>query len=153
MLKSPRKWLNIIYIPTVVVILVSTQVLVAFSMYAATKSKETPKYVNIFGAVFSALFLILNIVVFAIYINTHTQVPMTTPLKTKDGGVSDAFTQKFGITPREREVISLILLGKTNKEMAIAFNLSEDTIKTHTKNIYRKTGVSGRFALQSLLCS
>lgn len=69
----------------------------------------------------------------------------------REAGLSAAFTAKYSITPREAEVIGLVLEGKTNKEIAIALDFTEDTAKKHTKNIYSKVGVSGRFALQALL--
>jgi DNA-binding CsgD family transcriptional regulator len=79
---------------------------------------------------------------------TPSQAP---PLWTREAGISGGFISKFNITKREDEVITLILQGKTNKEIAVALNVTVETAKMHTKNIYRKTGVSGRFALQSLL--
>ena len=53
----------------------------------------------------------------------------------------------FSFTPREREVISAILTGYANKEIAAKFSLSEDTVKHHLSNIYTKAGVSNRLEL------
>ncbi len=53
----------------------------------------------------------------------------------------------FSFTPREREVISAILTGYANKEIAAKFSLSEDTVKHHLSNIYAKAGVSNRLEL------
>jgi DNA-binding CsgD family transcriptional regulator len=39
----------------------------------------------------------------------------------------------------------------SDKEIASALNIAVSTAQTHCKNIYRKTGVSGRSALQALL--
>ncbi|WP_316838991.1 response regulator transcription factor [Pedobacter gandavensis] len=52
----------------------------------------------------------------------------------------DAFTQQLRLTKREKEIISLIALGKTSKEIAGMLFLSELTIKTHRKNISEKLG-------------
>lgn len=52
----------------------------------------------------------------------------------------DAFTQQLRLTKREKEIISLIALGKTSKEIAEMLFLSELTIKTHRKNISEKLG-------------
>jgi LuxR family maltose regulon positive regulatory protein len=41
--------------------------------------------------------------------------------------------------------------GKTNREIAQRLFISENTVKTHVKNIYGKLGVSNRVQLFSLL--
>jgi len=46
------------------------------------------------------------------------------------------------LTPREIEIIALILKGYTNKDIAEKLFVSPNTIKTHLKNIYYKFGVN-----------
>lgn len=48
------------------------------------------------------------------------------------------------LTPRELEVLGLIALGKTNKEISSQLVVSPGTVKAHTSNIYRKLDVSNR---------
>jgi DNA-binding NarL/FixJ family response regulator len=50
-------------------------------------------------------------------------------------------------TPREREIISAILTGRMNKEIAATLLISEDTVKRHLSNIFAKAGVSNRLEL------
>ena len=58
---------------------------------------------------------------------------------------SDQGQQKpFGLTPRERQVISAVVAGYSNKEVAQRFALSEDTVKHHLTNIFNKLGVGSR---------
>lgn len=52
----------------------------------------------------------------------------------------DSFTKQLRLSKREKEIISLIALGKTSKEIASMLFLSELTIKTHRKNIGEKLG-------------
>lgn len=40
---------------------------------------------------------------------------------------------------REKEVVNLVMDGFSNKEIAIKLFISESTVETHRKNIYRKT--------------
>ena len=47
----------------------------------------------------------------------------------------------IGLTEREREVIRLIALEKTNAEIAEALHVSEETVKTHRKNLMSKLDV------------
>lgn len=46
------------------------------------------------------------------------------------------------LTPREREVLGLSLVGKTAKEIAEALNLSARTVEVHRARILGKTGAS-----------
>lgn len=48
------------------------------------------------------------------------------------------------LTQRELEVLGLIALGKTNKEISAVLVVSPGTVKAHTSNIYRKLDVSNR---------
>ena len=48
------------------------------------------------------------------------------------------------ITPREREILTLIAGGRANKEIAAALRVSEDTIKRHVSNILDKLDVNDR---------
>jgi two-component system nitrate/nitrite response regulator NarL len=60
---------------------------------------------------------------------------------------------KFGLTPRELQVISSILAGASNKEIATQYNISEDTVKHHLTNIFDKLGVSTRLELATFAMS
>jgi DNA-binding NarL/FixJ family response regulator len=49
-----------------------------------------------------------------------------------------------GLTPREREVIALVSLGRTNKEIASELLISARTVHRHVDGILRKTGCGNR---------
>lgn len=53
--------------------------------------------------------------------------------------------------PREREILELVLQNEKRKEIAVKLNLSENTVKTYTRNLYRKLDVSSREELYALL--
>lgn len=55
--------------------------------------------------------------------------------------------RKFGLTPRELEIVSAVVAGYANKEIAEHFKISEDTVKHHLSNIFDKLGVSTRLEL------
>lgn len=48
------------------------------------------------------------------------------------------------LTPAETNVLGMIVGGMSNKEIAFALDISENTAKTHVKNIFDKIGVSDR---------
>ncbi|EHK54283.1 transcriptional regulator [Mesorhizobium alhagi CCNWXJ12-2] len=53
----------------------------------------------------------------------------------------------FGaLTDREREVLSLVASGETNRQIATALGISEHTIARHLSNIFDKLGVTSRTA-------
>ena len=51
------------------------------------------------------------------------------------------------LTPREREVVSLVIEGFRNAEMGARLNVSEHTVRNYIMKIYDKTGVSNRVQL------
>jgi DNA-binding NarL/FixJ family response regulator len=53
----------------------------------------------------------------------------------------------YGLTPRELEVVTCIVEGCSNKDIAKQFSISEETVKRHLSNIFDKTGVSTRLEL------
>ncbi len=59
----------------------------------------------------------------------------------------EARQKKFGLTPRELEIISAVVAGYSNKEIAEYFKISEDAVKHHLSNIFDKLGVSTRVEL------
>ena len=46
---------------------------------------------------------------------------------------------KIILTAREKQIVKLMIDGLTNKEISNALFISESTVETHRKNIYRKT--------------
>ena len=50
----------------------------------------------------------------------------------------------LGLTQRESEVLELVVSGHSNKGVAGKLVVSEDTVKTHIRGLYRKLGVADR---------
>jgi DNA-binding NarL/FixJ family response regulator len=50
----------------------------------------------------------------------------------------------LGLTQRESEVLSLLVSGLSNRAIAAKLVVSEETVKTHSRGIYRKLGVADR---------
>jgi DNA-binding NarL/FixJ family response regulator len=73
------------------------------------------------------------------------------PRKPQQGGGATApdgptFTplKSLGLTPRQVDVLALLVQGKPNKLICRTLNLAEGTVKTHTAAIYRALGVMNR---------
>jgi len=54
------------------------------------------------------------------------------------------------LTPAESNILRMIVGGMSNKEIAFALDISENTVKTHASNIYDKLGVSDRTSAATL---
>ncbi|OPY00774.1 MAG: Transcriptional regulatory protein LiaR [Syntrophorhabdus sp. PtaB.Bin047] len=48
------------------------------------------------------------------------------------------------LTPRETEVLRLVAQGFSNREIADILLISQDTVKTHLRNVFSKTGATDR---------
>ena len=66
----------------------------------------------------------------------------------RDRGVHDA-QNMHRLSPREREVIMLLLRGLTEKEAASQLSLSPGTVRTHVVHAYEKLGVKRRSELSA----
>ena len=51
-----------------------------------------------------------------------------------------------GLTGRELEVLRLVAVGSSNREIAATLVISEHTVARHVQNIFAKLGVSSRTA-------
>lgn len=51
---------------------------------------------------------------------------------------------KEELTPAESNVLRMVVGGMSNKEIAFALDVSENTVKSHLQNIFAKIGVSDR---------
>jgi DNA-binding NarL/FixJ family response regulator len=52
--------------------------------------------------------------------------------------------EDIGLTPREREILSLVAEGGTNRDVAQRLWVTEQTVKFHLANIFRKLDVTNR---------
>jgi two-component system, NarL family, nitrate/nitrite response regulator NarL len=67
--------------------------------------------------------------------------------------ISLAKNQHIQLTVREKEIIECMLKYYSNKQIAEELYISERTVETHRKNIYRKTNTKGEASLFDFLKS
>jgi DNA-binding NarL/FixJ family response regulator len=53
----------------------------------------------------------------------------------------------YGLSPRESEMVTAVLDGYSNPEIAEKYHLSEQTVKHHLSNVFDKLGVYSRLEL------
>ncbi len=63
-------------------------------------------------------------------------------VEARNSGAPDA----FGLSEREREVLSAVARGERSKEIALHLKITERTVKAHLASIYTKLGVDSRAA-------
>jgi DNA-binding NarL/FixJ family response regulator len=54
---------------------------------------------------------------------------------------------RHNLTPRERQIAELICQGLRNGNIARSLRIKPGTVKTHTRNIYRKVQVKSKIAM------
>jgi DNA-binding CsgD family transcriptional regulator len=65
-------------------------------------------------------------------------------MATRSAGPFDA------LTDRQREVLSLVASGETNRQIAMALGISEHTVARHLSNVFDKLGVTTRTAASAI---
>lgn len=63
----------------------------------------------------------------------------------------EQFILKYAISPRESEIVHMILQGYSNRVIGEKLFISAMTVKNHVYNIYKKTGVSNKVQLFNLI--
>jgi two-component system, NarL family, nitrate/nitrite response regulator NarL len=75
----------------------------------------------------------------------HTQFPERTLASQSESSYeSGKKTNHSQLSDRERQVLISLVHGQSNKEIARAYDISEDTVKVHMKAILRKTNMRNR---------
>ena len=67
-------------------------------------------------------------------------------LEERSQGVAAVALEPLGLSPREAEILTWVIAGKTNWEIGTILGISSRTVQTHLDRIYRKLGVETRAA-------
>jgi DNA-binding CsgD family transcriptional regulator len=73
------------------------------------------------------------------------------PPETLEGQKLGGLIEQCGLSTREGEILSLLLRGKSNKEIERALFISSYTVRNHIYNIYQKLGVGSRLQLMNFV--
>lgn len=102
--------------------------------------------VEIYGGIVAALFASLGIWL-GLKLTRHTETVVVREVMVpapanfvRDQGKLES----LGITPRELEILELIASGLSNREIAERVNVSENTVKTHSRRVFDKLGARRR---------
>lgn len=67
-----------------------------------------------------------------------------------DEEIKRKIEERSSLTVREKEILGMLLKGKSNKEISDLMCVSTETVKSHLQNIYRKLGVKSRMEVLAL---
>ena len=67
--------------------------------------------------------------------------------RNNENDYTDTMVHLYGLTPREAEIVELIYEGMAGREISEKLFISENTVKKHTYNIFKKMKVSNRAQL------
>jgi DNA-binding CsgD family transcriptional regulator len=51
------------------------------------------------------------------------------------------------LTPRERQIVSMVAEGRSNREIAAALSVAESTVKNHLQSVFKKLQIKSRAQL------
>jgi DNA-binding NarL/FixJ family response regulator len=72
------------------------------------------------------------------------QAEITRPLLRRLALDARADADRLDLSLRELQILESLAEGRSNKEIAVALSISEETVKTHLKRLYEKLGASDR---------
>lgn len=91
------------------------------------------------------LLLVSMVVALAYFLHNIRMKRLSLRLKTE--GQMERLFEKYEVTQREKEIVRLILRGKTNKDIEEQLYISLNTVKSYIYRIYKKFGVQSRLEL------
>ncbi|MGL6200508.1 MAG: helix-turn-helix transcriptional regulator [Lachnospiraceae bacterium] len=69
----------------------------------------------------------------------------------RHAAIQDTLVSEYNLTERELEVARMLATGKSYQQVANALYISINTVRTHIKNIYKKTGITNQRTLVNLI--
>ena len=100
---------------------------------------------ELYGGLVAALFASLGIWLGLKLTRTRVVVKeVSVPAPPRPFTVNTESVERLGLTPRELEILALIAEGLSNREIATRLFVSENTVKTHSANLFSKLSAKRR---------
>ena len=152
---KPTGWILIIIPP-----IIQFTILTYFTYIAEPLLLE--QGINIYGLgfCFGLSGILLNLGILYLYIRQQIisnargltiEVSRAQPIWTPEKGLQKNFCEHYQLTDREKDIVEIMMKGKSNREIAETLLISIRTVGTYLQNVYKKTGAPNRFALYSLI--
>ena len=92
----------------------------------------------------SVAFLLAAALLITLYQRLFASQPEVLSEEQRKHGLIELFAARHGLTLRERDVLELVVTGKSNAEIAAELTVTERTVKFHMTNVLKKTGCKTR---------
>lgn len=174
-IQNDHRWLHALYDSSIGVVIFATVLFLSHALFANRSNSNRNKkhlqnsliiyYLCAFGIVFIANIIgyptdlyVPTVIVFLI--NIFPFIWIRRWISQSSLGVIpivlqqtefDRITKEYGISDREKQLLELIVQGKSNDEIKDELFISIHTVKNHVYNLYRKFGVKSRGQLMRLL--
>lgn len=125
---------------------------ILFNVTGCNILKEIMKYPNVVGVFYESDDIkvisqgIKKIISGEIWLSREITKEIIFSYREKQDGI---LTTAVSLTEREKEILKLLSLGSSNIDMANSLFVSENTVKTHLYNIFKKINVKNR--LQAMM--
>ena len=81
----------------------------------------------------------------------YQRIYLPAPIEEKsEQELFDSFAEQYDLSAREKEILRLILAGRSSTEIAEALYVSPNTVKFHVRNLLKKTKCENRVSLVAL---
>jgi len=91
-----------------------------------------------------AIALIIGLLIIVVFLYLKLRIAARSQIK---NGQPNTIKPLFRVTPREKEVLSLICNGFSNKEIAMKLGISEQTVKNYVSALMEKSRTRSRTQL------
>ena len=108
------------------------------ALFGKGSRNETLLYLASTVATLGAMVVIFNLFVFKVsqsFLHVETRLAPLDP---------ELLADRYHVTAREAEILRLVVVGKSNKEIASDLSISEGTVKNHLYRAMRKLDVGNR---------
>lgn len=119
-------------------------VLIAVLKYVEYRFLVVESRFAVYGAIVAALFAMVGIWLGWTLTRKEPEVVVREVQVAGPFVRDDRRLEELGITPRELEILEQIAAGRSNREIAEALFVSENTVKTHSSRLFDKLGAKRR---------
>jgi DNA-binding NarL/FixJ family response regulator len=95
-----------------------------------------------------AITLIIGLLIIVVFLYLKLRIAVRSQIK---NALPNTIKPLFRVTPREKEVLSLICNGFSNKEIAAKLSISEQTVKNYVSALMEKSRTRSRTQLAIML--
>jgi DNA-binding CsgD family transcriptional regulator len=130
------------------------QAIALFSVFLAigfkvTKTEKKWIWIDYPFIAWLLICLVISVVILWVRIEKHKLLEKINEIKEEHGSDNNEYKEKLHqLTPRQNEVLQLIISGKSNKEIIELMFIEPSTLKTHINKIYKALEIKTRKELR-----